>query len=107
MFFGLTNSLATFQAMMDDIFQEEIAQGWLHIYMDDTIIATADDNEEHSARVHQFLDKLERNDLYLKPEKCQFHQKEVEYLGVIIGGGQVQMDPVKVAALQNGQHQQP
>jgi uncharacterized membrane protein affecting hemolysin expression len=40
MFFGLTNSPATFQTMMDEIFQEEIAQGWLRIYMDDTIIAT-------------------------------------------------------------------
>ena len=67
--------------------------------MDDTIIATADDNEEHSARVHQFLDKLAQHDLYLKPEKCQFHQKEVKYLGVIIGGGQVQIDLVKVAGI--------
>jgi len=73
MFFRLTNSPATFQAMMDNIFQEEIAQGWLHIYMDNTIIATADDDKEHSARVYQFLDKLAQHDLYLKPEKCQFH----------------------------------
>src|SRR6266478_10229424 len=40
MFFGLMNSLATFQSMMDDIFQEEILQGWLRIYMDVSIIAT-------------------------------------------------------------------
>jgi Reverse transcriptase (RNA-dependent DNA polymerase) len=38
MFFGLTNSPAMFQTMMDDIFQEEIAQGWVKIYMDDIII---------------------------------------------------------------------
>jgi hypothetical protein len=31
MFFGLTNSPATFQTMMDDIFQEEVTQGWLKI----------------------------------------------------------------------------
>jgi Reverse transcriptase (RNA-dependent DNA polymerase) len=48
MFFGLTNSPATFQTMMDDIFQEEIAQGWVKIYMDDIIIATEDDKEEHA-----------------------------------------------------------
>jgi len=101
MFFRLTNSPATFQAMMDNIFQEEIAQGWLRIYMDDTIIATVDDDKEHSARVYQFLDKLVQHDLYLKPEKCQFHQKEVEYLSVIIGGGRVQMDLVKVAGIAN------
>jgi hypothetical protein len=39
------------------------------------------------------------NDLYLKPEKCEFHKKEVEYLGVIAGNGQVKMDPVKVKGL--------
>jgi hypothetical protein len=47
MFFGLTNSPTTFQIMMDNIFQEEIAQGWLKIYMDDMIIAMEDDEEDH------------------------------------------------------------
>jgi hypothetical protein len=73
MFFGLTNSPAMFQTMMDDIFQEEIAQGWLRIYMDDAIIATEDDEEEHTKRVNHFLEKLARHDLFLKPEKCRFH----------------------------------
>jgi hypothetical protein len=99
MFFGLTNSPATFQTMMDDIFQEEIAQGWLRIYMDDAIIATENDEEEHTRRVNHFLEKLAKHDLFLKPEKCQFHQKEVEYLGVIIGHGEVKMDPVKVEGI--------
>jgi RNase H-like domain found in reverse transcriptase/Reverse transcriptase (RNA-dependent DNA polymerase) len=99
MFFGLTNSPATFQTMMDDIFQEEIAQGWVKIYMDDIIIATEDDEEEHTRRVNQVLKKLEEHDLYLKPEKCNFHVKEVEYLGVVIGQGQVKMDPTKVKGI--------
>jgi len=99
MFFGLTNSLATFQSMMDDIFQEEIAQGWLRIYMDDTIIATEDNPIEHAAKVRHFLSKLQKHDLFLKPEKCRFHQKEVEYLGVIISQGSVKMDPVKVEGI--------
>ena len=101
MFFGLTNSPATFQTMMNDIFQEEIMQGWLRIYMDDAIIATSDNESEHSDKVHHFLQKLARHDLFLKLKKCRFHQKEVEYLGVIIGGGKVQMDPIKVAGIAN------
>jgi hypothetical protein len=96
MFFGLTNSPATFQTMMDDIFREEISQGWLRIYMDDAIIATEANKEDHAKKVHHFLNKLAMHDLYLKPEKCRFHQQEVEYLGVIIGQGNVKMDPVKV-----------
>jgi hypothetical protein len=38
MFFGLCNSLATFQAMMDSIFADELHEGWIIIYMDDILI---------------------------------------------------------------------
>jgi hypothetical protein len=99
MFFGLTNSPATFQTMMDDIFQEEVAQGWLKIYMDDMIIATEDDEEEHEKKVVHVLQKRLNHDLFLELEKCQFHKKEVEYIGVIIGGGKVKMNPIKVKGI--------
>ena len=101
MFFGLTNSPAMFQTMMDDIFQEEIAQGWLRIYMDDMIIAMEDDEVLHELCVNHILDKLEKFDLFLKPEKCKFHQHKVEYLGVLISNGTVKMDPVKVQGIAN------
>src|SRR6266404_2589540 len=42
------------------------------------------------------LHKLEQNDLYLKPKKCDFKKKEIDYLGVIIGSGKIQMDPKKL-----------
>jgi len=99
MFFGLTNSPATFQMMMDDIFQEEVAQGWLRIYMDDIIITTEDNDVLHELCVNHILDKLEKFNLFLKPEKCRFHQHEVEYLGVLIGNGSVKMDPIKVQGI--------
>ena len=47
MFFGLTNSPATFQAMMDAIFREEVAKGDVFIYMDDILIATSGSLEYH------------------------------------------------------------
>jgi len=99
MFFGLTNSPTTFQTMMDNIFQEEVAQGWLCIYMDDMIIATEDDKVLHKLCINHILDKLEKFNLFLKPEKCKFHQQEVEYLGVLIGNGSIKMDPVKVQGI--------
>jgi hypothetical protein len=99
MFFGLTNSPATFQTMMDDIFRHEIATGAVIIYMDDILIATSGTLDMHKSHVSHVLAKLQDNDLYLKPEKCEFHKKEVEYLGVIVGNGQVKMDPVKVKGL--------
>ena len=99
MFFGLTNSPATFQTMMDDLFRDEIATGDITIYMDDILIATEGSLDVHKKHVAHTLSKLMANDLYLKPEKCAFHKHEVEYLGVIVGNGQVKMDPVKVKGL--------
>ena len=45
------------------------------------------------------LDKLEEHDLYLKPEKCQFKQDEIEYLGVIVRKGHLQMSPKKLQGI--------
>jgi hypothetical protein len=99
MFFGLTNSSATFQMMMDATFREEIASGNVIIYMDDILIATKGTLSKHCTQVAHILEKLRNNDLFLKPEKCHFHKEEVEYLGVIVGKGQVKMDPVKVQGI--------
>ena len=96
MFFGLTNSPATFQTMMNALFEEELREGWLTIYMDDILIHTNDSLEDHRSKVHLILDKLAKHDLYLKPEKCLFEKDEVEFLGVVLKGGTVQMDPTKV-----------
>jgi hypothetical protein len=99
MYFGLTNSPATFQTMMDETFKEEIATGDVIIYMDDILIATSGSLNYHKHKVMLILGKLQAHDLFLKPEKCHFHKREVEYLGVIVGKGQVKMDPVKVQGL--------
>jgi reverse transcriptase-like protein len=58
MFFGLTNSPATFQTMMDDIFWDEIMQGWLKIYMDDLIVTSEEDEVVHQQRVDHVLQKI-------------------------------------------------
>ena len=73
MFFGLTNSLAMFQTVMDELFKEELAMGNVVIYMDDILIATAGTLDTHKQEVRHVLQKLKDNDLFLKPEKCQFH----------------------------------
>jgi hypothetical protein len=83
MFFGLCNSPATFQAMMNDIFRDMLNEGWLIIYMDDILIYS-NDPEEHRRRTLRVLARLCENDLFLKAEKCKFDVKEVEYLGLII-----------------------
>ncbi len=106
MFFGLTNSPSTFQTMMDTIFRDITATGEVVIYMDDILIATPHDIPHHQQLVHQVLDKLEEHDLFLKLEKCTFEVPEIEYLGLVIGGGRVRMDRVKVQGVNGWQRPQ-
>jgi len=100
MFFGLCNSPATFQSMMDNLFIFENSKGWVIIYMDDIFIFTKemDDNIEKTRRI---LQRLTDNNLYLKPEKCVFWQTKVEYLGLIIEENKLAMDPVKLSGIAN------
>jgi len=89
---------------MNTIFHKEVAQGWLSVYMDDIAIYTKwkpdKTEQQHQARhrqyIHQVLDKLEENNLYLKPEKCTFEQEEIDYLGVIAEHNTIKMDLSKI-----------
>jgi len=67
MFFGLTNSPATFQRTMNRMFREMKMQylNELFVYMDDILIATDDDLTRHRLIVHQVLDKLEEESYFL------------------------------------------
>ena len=83
MFFGLTNSPATFQTMMVDIFREEVAEGWLLTYIDDLLVFSDGSKEHHLSLVRRVLQKLQDHDLFLKPEKCHFLKESVDYLGIV------------------------
>ena len=98
MFFGLTNSPATFQSLMNIIFADLIAEGKVAVYLDDILIWSSD-LKEHRKVVHEVLHRLEEYDLYLRPEKCEFEKTEIEYLGLVICPGKVCMDPTKVEAV--------
>jgi hypothetical protein len=69
MFFGLCNSPTMFQALMDHLFGDFIAEGWLIIYMDELLIHLAGETE-HQGRTEKVLQGLQDNHLYLKLEKC-------------------------------------
>jgi hypothetical protein len=95
MFFGLTNSPATFQAMINERFKDLIAKGVVVVYKDDILIFTKT-LKEHRQVIRRVLQILTDNDLYLKLEKCLFEQESIEFLGLIILHDYVGMDPVKV-----------
>lgn len=82
-YFGLTNSPATFQTLMNMIFADLIAEGKVAVYMDNILIYSADE-VMHREMIHEVLRRLEEYDLYLKPEKCEFDCDRIKYLGIII-----------------------
>ena len=100
MYFGLCNSPATFQAMMNDLFEDMIEEGWLVIYMDDMLLFSKD-LKTHRERTRRVLQRLRENDLYLKPEKCVFDVKEVEFLGLVVKPDTLEMDPVKLQGIKD------
>src|SRR5271154_1109525 len=95
MFFGMCNSPATFQSMMDNIFIVETDAGFLIIYMDDLLIH-APTQALLTERTKIVLQKLRDNDLFLKAKKCSFNQTKLEYLGLVVEEGKISTDPVKV-----------
>ncbi len=99
--FRLRNAPAVFQRMMNTQFADIIAMGKVIIYMDDILVATKDDQEEHRQTVNRVLERLAKLDLYLKPGKCQFEVKRIEFLGVILEDGTVTMDPIKIARMKD------
>ncbi len=70
MFFGLTNLLATFQAMMNKLLKDLINMGKVAAFIDNVIIRM-DIEKEHDEIVAEMIKRLKENDLYIKLEKCK------------------------------------
>ena len=98
MFFGMTNSPATFQTMMNDIFRDLIAEGIIVVYLDDILIFTRME-EEHAKAIWQVLQVLQNNKLFFHQEKYEFCKEWIEYLGLVISENEVSMDLVKVVGV--------
>jgi RNase H-like domain found in reverse transcriptase/Reverse transcriptase (RNA-dependent DNA polymerase) len=85
---------------MDRIFQKlrNKYPGMVFVYMDDILVATTMDKMLHRKIVHEVLELLEKESFFLKPLKCKFEQESIDYLGIVVSKGTVQIDPTK----QNG-----
>ena len=95
MFFGLTNSPTTFQAIMNDLLRDLVVEEKVVVFIDDVMVAT-ETEEGYNEIVKEMLRKLEENDLFVKPEKYVWKVREVKFLGVIIGEDGVRMEKEKV-----------
>jgi len=100
MYFGLTNFPATFQTMMNDLFRDLINQGDMATFINDILVAM-DTEEGHDELVEEVLKRLEENDLFVKPEKCKWKVREVEFLGVVISPKRVKIQREKMERVLN------
>ena len=94
-FFGLTNSLVTFQTMMNKLLRDLINTGKVAIFIDDVIVGT-EIEDRHDEIVVEVIRRLEENDLYMKLEKCKWKVREVGFLGVVIRLEGIKMKREKV-----------
>ena len=94
--FGLANAPAQFQAFMNSLFTG--MRNCVLVYLDDIVIFSTD-LDTHKRQVKAVLEVLATNQLFLKPSKCHFYQESISYLGYIISGAGIAMDPAKVEAV--------
>ena len=101
MFFGLANSLPTFQQFMDRIFApiKQRYPGNIFAYMDDILIATGNDLMLHRQIVHKVLNLLAKESLFCKLSKCHFKQTSITYLGIVVEAGTIRINPTKLNGL--------
>jgi len=79
MFFGLTNSPAMFQAIINDLLRDLVVEEKVAVFIDDVMVVTKTE-EGHNEIVEEVLRRLEENDLFVKPEKCIWKVREVGFL---------------------------
>ena len=100
MYFGLTNSPATFQMIMNDLFRDLINQGDTVTFINNILVAM-DTEEGHNELVEEVLKRLEENDLFVTPEKYKWKVREVEFLEVVIGPKRVEIQREKIEEVLN------
>jgi len=95
--FKLTNALAVFQCLVNDVLKDMLGR-FVYVYLDDTLNFSKDPTE-HFQHVRQVLQRLLENRLCVKAEKCEFHDAAVSFLRYVVTHGQVKMDTIKVQAV--------
>lgn len=100
--FGLNGAPASFQRYINEALREYL-DDFCSAYVDDVLVFTNGDEEEHQRHVRLVLKKLEKAGLGLDIDKCEFSVKETKYFGFIISSdgenSSVKMDPAKVKAI--------
>ena len=94
---GITNAPSTFQRVMNNVFRGLLNKTVL-VYLDDLLVMGRT-KEEHLANLRAVLQRLREAQLYCRLQKCNFEQKEVDFLGHVVGQDGLKVDPKKVKAV--------
>ncbi|MBW0523644.1 hypothetical protein O181_063359 [Austropuccinia psidii MF-1] len=97
--FGLTNAPASFQNLVNDIFQN-LHDVYVVVYFDD-IMVFSKSGEEHVTHVSTVLSRLRANNLFSTASKCLFHVSSVEYHGYVVSSEGLKMDQAEVQQILN------
>ena len=95
--FGLANTPAVFQALVNKVLRDLLSR-CVYVYIDDILIFSRD-LQEHHRYVRTMLQRLWENHLFVKAEKCTFHASSVPFLGYIVERGRLRPDPEKIRAV--------
>ncbi len=95
--FGMSNSPAVFQVLVNDVLRDMVDQ-FIYVYLDDILIfsSSLQEHVQHVRHVHQ---RLLENGLFVKAEKCDFHAQSVPFLGYIVSVEGMRTDPEKIKAV--------
>jgi len=84
--------------MINDILRDLIDTGDVAVFIDNVLVGM-EDEEKHDKIVEKVLKRMEKSNLYIKPEKCVWKVKEIDFLGLVTGEEGVKIQEEKVAGV--------
>ena len=91
----MTNSLAMFQVIMNEILRDLINEGKIAAFVNNILVGM-EIEDGYDKIVEEILKRLEENDLYVKLEKCVSKTKKIGFLRVVIGPNGIEIEAEKV-----------
>ncbi|GJX86328.1 putative reverse transcriptase domain-containing protein [Tanacetum coccineum] len=97
--FGLTNAPKVFMDLMNRVFRPYLDK-FMIVFIDDILIYSKT-REEHVEHLRLVFELLKKEKLYAKFSKCEFWLREVQFLGHVINGNRIHVDPSNIEAVKN------
>ncbi|XP_024995868.1 uncharacterized protein LOC112529021 [Cynara cardunculus var. scolymus] len=97
--FGLTNAPTAFMDMMNRVCRSMLDKSVI-VFIDDILVYSKSEID-HITHLRQMLELLRKDKLYAKFPKCEFWLRKVQFLGHMISGEGISVDPFKIEAIQN------